>query len=102
MIRYIFIFFLLINLNQANNENIVSNIVDDIQQQINISCFCTEDERCEPNSRRCRLSNSDQACYESWTKIPGEDTIQISAGYVKKTMRFFLFHKKYFIYLVVF
>lgn len=83
MLKYVFIFILLINITQGNNENIVSNIVDDIQQPTNITCLCTDDEQCDSNSRTCRLNDSDQACYQSWTRVPGDNTIHLSAGYEK-------------------
>jgi len=86
MIKFTFIFtilILLIGVSKGDHDNIVSSLVDEIQEQINITCLCTKDEKCDLNSGTCRLNHSDQACYESWTKELSDNTIHVTAGYNK-------------------
>ena len=83
MIRQVFILSILISLiviSQGYHDNIVSSIVDDTQQKTNITCLCTSDEQCDTNTSTCRLTDPDNACYESWTKAPYDNAIQLVAG----------------------
>lgn len=66
--------------SEANSDDIISGIVNDIEQPTNITCFCTEDEQCDANTRTCRLTHPDHACYESWTKELHDPHIQVTAG----------------------
>jgi hypothetical protein len=94
MIRYIFILTILISLiivSKENHDNIVSVLVDEIQQETNITCLCTENEQCDLNTRTCRLKHSDHACYESWSKELGDNTIEVTAGY-EKYLFYYLFY----------
>jgi len=81
MIRYIFILILLIVVSKESHDDPVSILVDGIQPYTNITCLCTEDEQCDLNTRTCRITHPDHACYESWTKESGDNTIHLTAGY---------------------
>jgi len=86
MIRYTFILsilILLIVVSKESDNDSVSILVDGVQQQINITCLCTEDEQCESNTRTCRLTHPDHVCYESWSNEFSDNTIQLTAGYMK-------------------
>ena len=79
----IFILIILISpvvFGEDNADGILSDIVNGIEQQRNVTCLCTEDEQCDANTRSCRLTHSDHACYESWTKDVHDPLIQVTAG----------------------
>lgn len=63
-----------------NADDILSDIANGIERQMNITCLCTEDEQCDANTRTCRLTHPDHACYESWTKEMHDPLIQVTAG----------------------
>src|SRR5262245_60363280 len=93
MIRYLFILSILILLiifSKESHDGTVSDIVDGLQQQTNITCLCTEDEKCDSNTRTCRLTHPDHACYEQWSKELGDDTIQVTAGYEYRDIVLFI------------
>ncbi|CAF3979023.1 unnamed protein product [Rotaria sordida] len=85
MIKNIFILTILICLtviSQENHDDSVSFLIDGTRQRTNITCLCTEDENCDSNTRTCRLTHVDHACYESWTKESNDDMIHVTAGCV--------------------
>lgn len=61
-------------------EDNAVDILNEIEQSTNITCLCTEDEQCDANTRTCRLTHPDHACYESWTKELHDRSIQVTAG----------------------
>ncbi|UJR09198.1 hypothetical protein I4U23_013446 [Adineta vaga] len=63
-----------------NYDNSISFFDDDVQQNINLTCLCIGDENCDLNSRTCRITHSDHACYESWTRYMYDETIHVTAG----------------------
>lgn len=67
--------------NGENYDNSISLFDDDTPKNTNITCFCTGDENCDGNSSTCRITHPDHACYEVWSKYPGEEIIHITAGY---------------------
>ncbi|CAF1169660.1 unnamed protein product [Adineta steineri] len=90
MIKQPFILAILISsvvLNQGNHDDIISPFDDDnsIQQNINITCFCTGDAQCDLQSSTCQITHPDHACYEAWEKSFNDNTIDVTAGCVSNT-----------------
>jgi hypothetical protein len=77
-------------ISQDNNDNEVALLVDDIQSKPNIICLCTKDEECDSDSGTCRLNQSYQMCYESWTLNAYDGSIDVTAGYVILCFFFFI------------
>jgi hypothetical protein len=68
--------------SQDNSDNQTTLIVNENEAKSNVTCLCTEDEKCDGNSRTCSLKHPDQTCYQSWTWEPHDNSIRLSAGYV--------------------
>lgn len=79
---YIVLIFLSILRQTKQQSDIVSNIVNDVPQEKNITCLCMGDEKCDKFTNTCRLTNPEHSCYQSWTKHTGEPDIELIAGYV--------------------
>ncbi|CAF0921387.1 unnamed protein product [Adineta ricciae] len=78
-LAFAFLIFIFV-VNGEIYDNSISLFADDTPKNTNITCFCTGEENCDVNSPTCRITHSDQVCYEVWSKYPGEETIHVTAG----------------------
>jgi hypothetical protein len=91
MSRQTFILTILLSLiiiSQGSFDDLFSLLNDDTQPKPNITCLCTQNEKCDSNTRTCRLIEPYHNCYQTWTKEPNDDTIILTAGY--KNIYFFI------------
>ena len=63
--------------------NLIWSFIDDTQESIDVTCLCQNDENCDSRTNTCRITNSDYACFESWSVDIGNHGIRLAAGYEK-------------------